>query len=109
MQVSEYNEGDGATTIIFESNDAEFEIFITPYGKATVGADQFEKDEPSGAKELKNITIDGVRATAFFGQNPIMGDTREIWFTHGGYLFEVETYWFLNGWLAEIMKTWKFL
>ena len=107
--MSEYNEGDGATTIIFESNDAEFEIFITPYGKATVGADQFEKNEPSGAKELKNITIDGVRATAFFGQNPIMGDTREIWFTHGGYLFEVETYWFLNGWLAEIMKTWKFL
>ena len=58
---------------------------------------------------VEEIDIDGVRATAFFGQNPIMGDTREIWFTHGGYLFEVETYWFLDGWLAGIMKTWRFL
>ena len=77
MHVSEYKKGGDATTITFESDDTEFEIFITPYGKSTVSADQFKKDEPSGAKDLKNITIDGVRATAFFGQNPIT-----LWVIH---------------------------
>jgi hypothetical protein len=28
----------------------------------------------------------------FFGSNSAMGDTREIWFIHGGFLYEVTTY-----------------
>jgi hypothetical protein len=59
-------------------------------------------------KEPTEIMIDGTRATMFFGHNPIMGDTREVWFIHGGYLYEVTTYKELDQWLADIMKTWRF-
>ena len=45
----------------------------------------------------------------FFGSNSIMGDTREVWFVHGGYLFEVNTYKDLDSWLSQIMQTWVFI
>ncbi len=38
------------------------------------------------------MTIDGVAATMFYGSNPIMGDTREIWFINAGFLYEVTIY-----------------
>jgi hypothetical protein len=44
----------------------------------------------------------------FYGNNSIMGDTREIWFIHGGFLYEVTTYKQLDSWLAPIMQTWQF-
>ena len=41
-------------------------------------------DEPSGVyKEPREVIVDGVCATAFFGNNDIMGDTQEVWFIHG--------------------------
>ena len=67
-------------------------------------------DEPSGVlQEPVNTQVDGVQATAFYGQNLQMGDTREVWFIRGGFLYEVATYKELEPWLAEIMSTWKFL
>ena len=44
----------------------------------------------------------------FFSKNGLMGDTREVWFTHGGYLYEVTTYKELDPWLSGIMASWKF-
>jgi hypothetical protein len=38
-----------------------------------------------------------------------LGDTREIWFIRGGFLYEVATYKDQEAWLSEIMSTWKFL
>jgi hypothetical protein len=49
-----------------------------------------------------------VPATAFYGSNSAMGDTREIWFIRGGFLYEVTTYKELDTWLATIMLTWQF-
>jgi hypothetical protein len=54
------------------------------------------------------VTIDGVPATMFYGSNSVMGDTREIWFIHDGFLYEVTTYKQLDSWLAPIMQTWHF-
>ena len=36
-------------------------------------------------------------------------DWREVWFIHGGYLYEVTTYKELDTWLGSIMQTWKFI
>jgi hypothetical protein len=33
---------------------------------------------------------------------------REIWFIHGGFLYEVTTYKQLDSWLTPIMQTWQF-
>ena len=75
-----------------------------------VAAEQFKTDDPSGVmKDAQDITIDGTPAKSFFGYNDQMGDTREVWFIHGGYLYEVTTYKPLDTWLTPILQTWKFL
>jgi hypothetical protein len=40
----------------------------------------------------------------FYGNNSIVGDTCEIWFIHGGFLYEVTTYKELDSWLSPIMQ-----
>jgi hypothetical protein len=57
---------------------------------------------------LTAVIIDGVPATAFYGSNSVMGDTREIWFIHGRFLYEVTTTNQLDSWLVPIMQTWQF-
>jgi hypothetical protein len=64
-----------------------FEVYVTPYSGAQITEQEFELDEPSGVKNQPTpVTIDGVPATMFYGSNSVMGDTREIWFIHGGFL-----------------------
>ena len=67
-------------------------------------------DEPSGVmNDPQNITIDGAPATEFFSTNPAMGASREIWFLHGGFLYEITTPQPLDSWLLQIMETWQFI
>jgi hypothetical protein len=110
LKVTEHLEQSGATTVTFEDTAGEqsFQIFLAPYGKTEIDQERFKLDEPSGVMDQPtDITIDGARATMFFGRNSIMGDTREVWFVHGGSLFEVTTYKDLDAWLSQIMATWK--
>lgn len=112
LTVKEYDEGNNARTISFENADASqgFEIFVVPYGARQVSSARFKMDEPSGVmQEPTDVIIGGVRATMFFGSNGVMGDTREVWFIHGGYLYEVVSYKALDTWLGNIMQTWKFI
>ncbi len=113
LAVKEYDEGNGARTISFENSanvDQGFEIFVLPYGQRQVSAERFKMDEPSGAiNQPTDVLIDNVRGTMFFGNNGVMGDTREVWFIRGGYLFEVATYKSLDLWLAQIMASWEFI
>ena len=44
-----------------------------------------------------------------FGKKTSAGDWREVWFIRRGFLYEVTTYKELNSWLANIMRTWKFI
>jgi hypothetical protein len=37
-----------------------------------------------------------------------VGQTREIWFIHNHFLFEVMTYKELDSWLNQILATWRF-
>ena len=44
-----------------------------------------------------------------FGKKTSAGDWREVWFIRRGFLYEVTTYKELDSWLADIMRTWKFI
>jgi hypothetical protein len=44
-----------------------------------------------------------VPAKSFFGHNDAMGDTREVWLVHGGFLYEVTTYEPLDAWLTPYL------
>jgi len=108
----EYKEAGGALTVSFQDpNTSEgFQVYVVPYAGKQIDTARFKLDQPSGVmKEPKDVIIDGARGTIFFGYNPIMGETREVWFIRGGYLYEVTSYKELDAWLGGIMQTWKFL
>lgn len=112
LAVQVYPEDDGARTVVFasETPGIGFQVYVTPYDKNHIDDAQFRKDMPSGVmKEPQDIRVDGVAAKLFTGHNDAMGDTREVWFIKGGYLYEVTTYKALDTWLGEIMSTWKFI
>jgi hypothetical protein len=112
LKAHAFNEEGGAFTVAFQDPTANegFEVYVTPYSATQITKARFKLDEPSGVmQEQADVRIDGVRATMFYGNNAIMGDTREVWFIKGGLLYEVTTYKQLDAWLAEIMQTWKFI
>src|SRR5215475_9190136 len=53
------------------------------------------------------LTVAG--ALAFHGFDAVMGQTYEVWFTKGDFLYEVSTYKELEPGLNEIMSTWRFI
>ena len=91
------------------SSDRGFDIFIAPYDQPKITQATFLMDEPSGVmNDPQDITIDGAPATEFFSTNTAIGASREIWFLHGGFLYEITTPQSLNSWLLQIMQTWQF-
>lgn len=113
LTVSEYAEVGGAQTITFQKGDElyGFQIFITPYDKKEITKERILLDIPSGRVEnpLEVVIGDNIQALAFLSSNSAMGDTREVWFIKNGHLFEITTYISQDAWLAEILKSLKFL
>lgn len=112
LAASEHPEGGNAITITFQNVEkAEgFQIFIVPYGEPQVSEERFRQDEPSGVRtSLTTITVDGATGAAFYSANPALGDTREVWFVRGGFLYELTTLKPLDNWLGGIIQTWEFL
>ena len=112
LQLHTYHEDGGAFTVALQdpTTNAGFEVYVTPFSGTQIDAARFKLDEPSGTfLDPTNVLIAGTRATMFFGSNPIMGDTREVWFIKDGLLYEVTTYKPLDAWLSQIMQTWQFI
>jgi hypothetical protein len=112
LMVKKYEEGGGAATITFQDiHTAQgFQLFITPYQGQQVTAAQFKKDIPSGIRNAVTTTvIDGAVGAAFVSSNALLGETREIWFIHNGYLYEATTLKPLDVWFSPIMQSWKFI
>ena len=66
---------------------------------------EFVADDPSRImQQPTDVYIGGVKATMFFSSDALLGPTREVWFLHGGYLFEVTTYKDQDQWLAAVMS-----
>ena len=110
--VKEYDEGGGAMTVTLENFERlrGMQVFIVPYGESTISEERFHKDLPSGVRtNVANATIDGVKAVTFNSQDSFLGDTREIWFIHNGYLYEVTTFAGVANWFTPIIQSWKFL
>ncbi len=111
LKVNEFDEGGGASTIIFQNAEKGrgFQIFVVPYKEAQVSEEQFKKDIPSGVRNnLEETVIDEVVGATFLSRDMVLGETREVWFIHGGYLFEITVPKALDEWLGTIMGTWKF-
>ena len=114
LEIKSFDEGGGAETVVFQhpTDQLGFQIFILPYKGEQITEDRILKDIPSGVvKDPQEVVIGkrgDIRAMAFVSENPIMGETREVWFIHDGYLYEVTTYLSYDEWIADIMDTVSF-
>ena len=112
LHVQEYNEAGGGLTVTFQDivADQEFQVYVSPYSDSEITDARFKLDEPSGVKvDPTDVTIDGAPGIEFFSNAPRLNDTREVWFIHGGFLYEVTTYKELDAWLQPILQSWHFI
>lgn len=114
LTAKEYDEGDGAMTVVFQNSDPQhalgFQIFITPYTGEKISEERFKADEPSGVRTgVQKVSVAGVEGVSFYSTSPTLGDTAEVWFIRGGYLYEVTTLKPLAPWLETFFGTWQFL
>jgi hypothetical protein len=111
LAVSEYDEGAGDRTIVFRKGMEEvgFQIFITPLSGAPLSKEVIELSHPYVEAGSITATTVGSSTPAFAlaGRGPLLGPSREIWFAHNGYVFEVVTYPDRAAWLANIMRNWQ--
>lgn len=112
LSVQERREPGTALTVTFQDVSVPrrgFQLFIVPYGEKEISAERFQMDIPSGVmSEIKDVVIGGVPGIKFWSTNTNIGETREVWFIHHGFLYEVTTPRESDGWLQSILKTWRF-
>jgi len=112
LTVQKFDEGGGAATIIFQNpGEAKgFQVFVVPYDGEQVSEERFRQDIPSGVRRnVQDVVVDGAKGAAFYSADPILGETREVWFIKNGHLFEVTTLKVLEADLLEVLGTWKFI
>ncbi len=87
-----------------------FQILVFPYKEDYVTEERFRMDIPSGSMENpQNILIDGVPGTIFYSTDATLGETREVWFIHNGFLYEITAPKIFDPWLSEILLDFRFL
>ena len=112
LEVNTVDEGGGASTITFQNPSAGqgFQIFIVPFFEEQITDERFKRDVPSGVRtNVEEVMVDGAKGSAFYSRDLVLGETREVWFLKGGYLYEVTTLKALEADLLEVLKTWQFL
>lgn len=111
LQVSEDDEPGGLTVVFMNENKTRaFQIFATPYVGHLITEERLKMDLPGGKFENPiEVLVDGARGTIFFSTDESVGETREVWFIHGDYLYEVTAPKQLDEWISGIVSTWRFL
>lgn len=111
-KVTEYPEDGGAATIVLENEERKrgLQIFIVPYSDTEISEERFRADVPSGVRNnVESTVLDGTEAVTFTSQDFTLGETREIWFIKGGFLYEITTFKGVGNWLVPIIQSWRFL
>ena len=110
---TKFQEGEEGDTILVQEKESKksFQIFISPFDEpGPLTAERVLQDLPDliinnpEQRVLKN----GAVALVFFSEESSIGETREIWFVHNGYLYQISTYKELDSLVAKIISTWRF-
>ena len=116
LTVKSFLEEDDGETIVFKSEIVggklqAFQVYIQPFTEDRITREYILEDIPGiELLNLEEIILgEDTPALLFWSGDDLFGRTREVWFVHEGYLYQVTTLGELDAWLAEIMTTWRFL
>lgn len=109
FRVTEIPDDTGAVILAEGSNGESFQIFIIPFDESgPLTPSRIQKDLPQKIIENpRSGKLDGTQAVAFSSRD---GTEKvfEIWFIHGGYLYQITTNASFTDGLQNILQTWKF-
>lgn len=113
MEVAQFDEGLGATTVVFQQpfrSERGFQLFITPHEGATISPAEIRSILPSANLDtaVEVVIGSGIRALHFSSETAVLGDTTEVWFIHRGNLYQVTARASFDAALAQIFSTISF-
>ena len=124
LDITTFDESEGGETVIFQSLDDEsvpleekvgFQIFISPFEEDSIlTLERIREDLPFATiEELVEVVIGTeteqvTPALLFWSEDLTIGRTREVWFVHDNYLYEITTFAHMDMLLADILSTWSF-
>ena len=114
LKVTAFDEGGYGETILAQGDNEKngFQIFVSPFDEAgPITPERIRQDLPDltiNQPQQVIITKNNITGLIFFSREPSLGETREVWFIHDGYLYQMTTYASLDNWVGRILETWKF-
>lgn len=113
MALSAFEGQAGAEILLFSGGGNEFQISIRPFDEpGPLTEERLHRDLPTIYIEQPQQVLIGpdknIPAIIFFTEDPAAGKTREVWFVHGGYMYQVSAYAEFDPTLARMMGTWRF-
>lgn len=122
LQISEFGEEQGRVILVGD----KFQIYVSAFDEpGPLTPERIREDLPNIVIENPQVvTLGGktsdvggktsdveernVTALVFFGRDPSLGKTREVWFAYSGYLYQVSSLAEFDAQLSKILKTWQF-
>jgi hypothetical protein len=114
FRVSEIPQADGTEIVLVEDPvhaRQGLQVFTMPYDEdGPITPERIREDAPDiGMENAHPFDVAGERGLSFVQlQDPALGKTYEVWFAHGGTLYETATYAERAADLNAILATWQF-
>lgn len=113
LAVTELTEANGNEVVVLEGGERQgFQVRFFPFdeeGPLTV--ERIRTDIPDiviDDPQAGLITAAQLPAILFWSQDSVLGKTRELWFIHEGYFYQLTTFPEFDTTLAAIMERWTF-
>ena len=111
LKVGSSEGGDGSLTIIAQDAAAHvgFQVRISPWEGGDITTEQIKQDLPQiEVRVSQQVTVGGAPALAFLTSDSNFGDSRQVWFSYRGLLYQVSTYSSQDALLEKVLGTWQF-
>lgn len=118
MKINSFGEGEESNVILIEDPVVDkvnrgFQIYMNPFDEdmAVMTPARLRRDIPNLIIDSPQEVVlgDGVRALIALSDDPAIGRTREVWIISDGILYQITAREEADPWIAEVMKSWKFL
>ena len=110
LSVASAGAGGGVVFTVGGRDKKGFQIFVLPHDEPTITGERIQLDLPDMPMENINTgTLDGADAIIFNSQDESLGETYEVWFVRGGFLFQITSFASFAKEMNSILETWRFI
>lgn len=108
--VTAFEEGSGTIVYLQKGGQDGFQIYITAFNETgPITVERVRQDLPTIVIESpQQVVIGGEEAFVFISSDDSIGQTREVWFVHGGYLYQITAPLSFDRDAASMMTTLQF-